>query len=448
MQFCDDLVSAQSLDAGNIHSARDQFIIPRHGEDEAIYFLGNSLGLQPKAAAARMQEVLDTWSALGVEGFFKGDTPWLQYHEQLAKPLSAVVGAFPEEVVVMNSLTVNLHLMLVSFYAPLGKRRKILCEAKAFPSDQYMLETHIRQRGLDPDEVLIEVGPREGTATIDEQDILEAIEEHKDTLALVFWGGVNYYTGQLFDMQAITRAGKAAGAKVGFDLAHAAGNVALQLHDWDVDFACWCSYKYLNSGPGAVGAAFIHQRYHNDQSLHRFAGWWGYKKETRFQMQQGFIPVASAEGWGLSTPSPLLFAAHLAALQLFEKTTIQALAEQGRTMSSYLIFLMGAINKQLPHPLIKVITPAGETERGCQVSLLMLQNGKGIFDELAANGVFADWREPDVIRVAPVPLYNRFEEIWKFKNILLAACKKFTTHDPSTTNGTDLQQENLPLRRT
>ncbi|HVG11918.1 MAG TPA: kynureninase, partial [Flavisolibacter sp.] len=286
--------------------------------------------------------------------------------------------------------------------------------------------------------VLIEVSPRDGLPTIDEQDILAAIEEHRDELALVFWGGVNYYTGQLFDMQVITKAGKAAGAKVGFDLAHAAGNVALQLHDWDVDFACWCSYKYLNSGPGAVGAAFIHQRYHTDTGVQRFAGWWGYRKETRFQMQKGFIPVASAEGWGLSTPSPLLFAAHLAALKLFERTPMQALAEQGRAMSNYLIFLLESINRQLPKPLIKVITPTWEAGRGCQVSMLMLEMGKEIFDELAANGVFADWREPDVIRVAPVPLYNTFEEIWKFKNILLTACKKFTTHDPSTTNGTDI----------
>ncbi len=438
MQFRDDLESAQFLDAGNSYSAREQFIIPQHGKGQAIYFLGNSLGLQPKRASARMQQVLDTWSSLGVEGFFKGDTPWLQYHDQLATLLSLVVGAHPEEVVVMNSLTVNLHLMLISFYEPAGKRTKILCEAKAFPSDQYMLETHIRQRGLDPDEILIEVGPREGSVIIEEQDILAAIEEHRDTLALVFWGGVNYYTGQLFDMKAITKAGRAVGAKVGFDLAHAAGNVALQLHDWDVDFACWCSYKYLNSGPGAVGAAFIHQRYHYDNKLQRFAGWWGYKKETRFQMQKGFLPVPSAEGWGLSTPSPLLFAAHLAALELFSTTPMQALAHQGRQMSSYLIFLLDTINKEFPRPVIRVLTPVGETQRGCQVSMLMLRNGKEIFNELAANGVFADWREPDVIRVAPVPLYNTFEEIWKFKNILLAACKKFTTHDPSTTDGTDL----------
>jgi kynureninase len=324
----------------------------------------------------------------------------------------------------MNSLTVNLHLMLVSFYQPEGKRIKILCEAKAFPSDQYMLETHIRQRGLKPDDVLIEVAPREGSFAISEADILAAIQEHKDDLALVFWGGVNYYTGQLFDMGAIASAAKAIGAKVGFDLAHAAGNVELHLHDWGVDFACWCNYKYLNSGPGAVGAAFIHERYHNDADLQRFAGWWGYRKETRFEMQKGFVPVASAEGWGLSTPSPLLFAAHKAALQVFEGVDMKDLAKRGREMSSFLVFLLESINAQLPTPMIEVITPKEEEARGCQVSMLMLQSGREVFEELAAKGVFADWREPDVIRVAPVPLYNTFEEIWTFKNIMLAACKK------------------------
>ncbi|HZH96269.1 MAG TPA: kynureninase, partial [Flavisolibacter sp.] len=329
-------------------------------------------------------------------------------------------------VVIMNALTVNLHLMLVSFYQPQGRRNKIICEAKAFPSDQYMLETHLRQRGLNPDDVLVEVAPKTSAFTIDEEDIIAAIEEHKDSVALVFWGGVNYYTGQVFNMQAIAGAAHKAGAKVGFDLAHAAGNVPLQLHDWDVDFACWCNYKYLNSGPGAVAGTYVHQRFHNDATLQRYAGWWGYKKETRFQMQKGFVPIASAEGWGLSTPSPILFAAHKAALEIFKEAGMENLAARGKWMSSYLLYLLNEVNAKAARPMIQVITPQKEEERGCQVSMLMLQDGKEIFEYLSLNGVFADWREPDVIRVAPAPLYNTFEELWQFGKIISEACKKQT----------------------
>ncbi len=423
MQFSNDIEFAKSLDKNDVVKFRDEFIIPQHNGKDAIYFLGNSLGLQPKNTATYIQDVLNTWAHLGVEGFFKGPQPWLDYHNTLAAPLAKIVGALPQEIVVMNSLTVNLHLLMVSFYQPVGKRTKIICEAKAFPSDQYMLETHIKQRGLNPDDVLIEIAPKAGKATIDVEDILAAIKEHGNTVALVFWGGVNYYTGQLFNIKNITEAAHAVGAKAGFDLAHAAGNVALQLHHWNVDFAAWCNYKYLNSGPGAVGAAYVHNRYHNDETLHRFAGWWGYKKETRFQMQQGFVPVASAEGWALSTPSPMLFAAHKAALQLFEKAGMEALHQKGVLLSSYLIHLLKDINNGLEQPVIKILTPQNERERGCQVSMLMLQNGAQIFNYLSANGVFADWREPDVIRVAPVPLYNTFEEVWTFANLLKQACK-------------------------
>jgi kynureninase len=423
MQFSNELSFARTLDKQSTINFRDQFIIPSHKGAEAIYFLGNSLGLQPKTTVSYIEKVLSSWSDFGVEGFFKGSEPWLQYHDGLADPLAKIVGALPDEVVIMNSLTVNLHLMMVSFYQPKGQRIKIICEAKAFPSDQYMLETHIRQRGYDPDEVLIEISPREGNFTINEEDIFTAIEKNKDQLALVMWGGVNYYTGQLFDMSAITRKAHEAGARVGFDLAHAAGNVDLQLHDWNVDFACWCNYKYLNSGPGTLGSAFIHRRHHNDDSLHRFAGWWGYRKDSRFLMQKGFIPIESAEGWGLSTPSPVLFAAHKASLEVFNKVSIKKLSVQGKLMSSYLIFILSEINSVCHEPLIKVITPQQEKERGCQVSMLMLKNGRDIYEYLSANGVFADWREPQVIRVAPVPLYNTFTEIWQFGNILREACK-------------------------
>jgi kynureninase len=297
MQFENSIEYAKSLDeADPLRKFRTEFIFPIVDEKEQIYFLGNSLGLQPKRTPLYIMQILDQWGQHGVEAFFTGEQPWLNYHDLLVQPLAKIVGALPQEVVVMNQLTVNLHLLLISFYQPIGKRNKIICEAKAFPSDQYMLETHIKQRGLHPKENLIEVAPRKGEELVCEEDILQAIEQYKDELALVFWGGVNYYTGQVFDMQKIVEAGHKAGAKVGFDLAHAAGNIKLQLHDWDADFACWCSYKYLNSGPGAIAGAFINERYHTDETLQRFAGWWGYKKEKRFLMEPGFDPIQTAEG--------------------------------------------------------------------------------------------------------------------------------------------------------
>jgi kynureninase len=421
MQFENTQAFARQLDgADTLKDLRKEFLFPQHEGKDAIYFLGNSLGLQPKRTAADIEAVMQQWQQFGVEAFFKGDDPWLLYHDKLVQPLATIVGALPSEVVVMNSLTVNLHLMLVSFYRPEGKRKKILCEAKAFPSDQYTLETHVKQRGFQYEEVVVEVAPREGEVNIRQEDILTAIEQHKEELALVFWGGVNYYTGQVFDMQAIAAAAHQAGAKVGYDLAHAAGNIELHLHDWEVDFACWCSYKYLNSGPGAIGAAFVHERYHTDESLQRFAGWWGYNKATRFKMQQGFDPIASAEGWQLSTPSPILYAAHYASLQLFDAAGFQALYKKGQQLSDYLLFLINQLNAETDQSLIHVLTP--EKEKGCQVSMLMLRNGRKVFDILFDNGVYADWREPDVIRVAPVPLYNTFEDVWQFANIMKEAC--------------------------
>ena len=423
MQFQNSLAFAQQLnEQDGLKSLRKEFVVPAHKEEEAIYFLGNSLGLRPKKTAACIDEILKQWDQFGVEGFFMGDEPWMDYHDKLTLPLAKIVGALPHEVVVMNSLTVNLHLMLASFYQPQGRRTKILCEAKAFCSDQYMLETHVRQRGLDPEDVIIEIHPRENEFIIREEDILSAIEQHRDELALVFLGGVNYYTGQVFDMQAIAAAAYRVGAKIGFDLAHAAGNVSLQLHDWNVDFACWCSYKYLNSGPGAIGGAFIHEKYHHDKSLNRFAGWWGYNKANRFKMQKGFDPIRSAEAWQLSTPPLMLYAAHKAALDLFEKAGMAALEKKGKLLSDYLLFLLKELNASFNKEIIRVLTPS--LDKGCQVSMLMRQNGRAVFDYLSDAGVFADWREPDVIRVAPVPLYNTFEEVWQFAQILQQACVK------------------------
>ncbi len=419
-------VFAQQLDKDDpLKDFRNQFIIPSVNGKEQIYFLGNSLGLQPKNAKGEIDKILDQWASYGVEGFFKGDDPWMNYHDQLTKPLAKIVGAQPHEISVMNQLTINLHLMMVSFYQPKGKRNKIICEAKAFPSDQYMFETHVKhyaclpdRQGFDPADVIIEVHPRKGEHIIRFEDILETIEQHKEELALVLWGGVNYYTGQLFDMEAITAAAQKAGAKVGFDLAHAAGNVPLQLHNWNVDFACWCSYKYLNAGPGAVAAVFIHERYHHDSNIPRYAGWWGYDKATRFKMEKGFNPILTAEGWQLSTPSYPMYALHKASLDIFEKAGWGALQKKQLQLNAYLWFLLSDVNKTTEEPIIEFITPQNQQERGCQVSMLMLRNGREIFDSLSKAGNMVDWREPNVIRLAPVPLYNTYEEVWRFANIL------------------------------
>ncbi|MFT3824630.1 MAG: kynureninase [Chitinophagaceae bacterium] len=418
MQFENSLSFARTLDSNDLlKDLRKEFIIPIHDGKEQIYFLGNSLGLQPVRTQSYLQQILSSWSKYGVEGFFMGEQPWMHYHDGLTNTLSTVVGALPHEVVVMNQLTVNLHLMMVSFYRPEGKRNKIICEAKAFPSDQYMFETHVKHHGFDPKEILIEVAPRTGEHHIRHEDIIAAIDRHKDELALVLWGGINYYSGQLFNIPAITEAAHAAGAKVGFDLAHAAGNVSLQLHHWNVDFACWCSYKYLNSGPGGVGGAYIHERYHNDPEIQRFAGWWGYDKKTRFLMQQGFKPVQSAEGWQLSTPALLLLASHKAALDIIEEAGWQNIQEKRKLLNAWLWFLLNEVNEQAGNQL-EIITPTGESEKGCQVSMHMLKNGKQVFDALSKAGVMTDWREPNVIRLAPVALYNSFEEVWQFNNIL------------------------------
>lgn len=426
MQFDHTLECAQQLDAADpLKHFRNEFIIPEREGKEQIYFLGNSLGLQPVRTKSYLQKVLDDWSTWGVEAFFMSEEPWMHYHDTLTKPLSNIVGAKDHEVVVMNQLTINLHLMLVSFYRPQGRRNKILCEAKAFPSDQYMLETHVKQRGLDPDEVIIEVGPRAGSHTIHRADILDAIGKHKDELALVLWSGVDYYSGQAHDIASITRAAHAVGAIAGFDLAHAAGNIPLKLHEWKVDFACWCSYKYLNAGPGGMGGVYIHEKYHRVPGIPRFAGWWGYDKATRFLMKKGFVPIPTAEGWQVSTPSPLLYAAHRASLEIFEEAGFEKLQAKSKLLYSYLCYLLDGINNE---GIIQFITPRADEEHGCQLSMLMLRNGKAIFEALFEAGVMTDWREPNVIRLAPVPLYNSFAEVWQFAHILSQILQQHVEH--------------------
>ena len=412
---------AKNLDIDDpLKDFREKFLIPSINGKEQVYFLGNSLGLQSKNIKEEINKILDQWARSGVEGFFIGKDRWLDYHDQLTKPLSGIVGAKPDEITVMNQLTVNLHLMMVSFYQPKGKRNKILFEAKAFPSDQYMLETHIRSRGLDPAQVLIEVAPRDGEHVIRNEDITDIIDEHRDELALTLFSGVNYYTGQVYDIKVITEAAHRVGAIAGFDLAHAAGNISLQLHDWNVDFACWCSYKYLNSGPGAMGGVFIHERFHDDKSISRFGGWWGYDKDTRFKMEKGFKPIPTAEGWQISTPSILLYASQKAALRIFEQAGWKELQAKQQTLNNYLWLVLDELNGSLEKKVIEFITPKNSEVISCQVSMLMLKRGKEIFEELGRQGVMVDWREPNVIRMAPVPLYNTFEDVWRFGNIILS----------------------------
>lgn len=419
MNYQNTQTFAQQLDANDpLRHFRERFHIPQINGADAIYFTGNSLGLQPKTTAQYVQQELNDWARYGVEGHFHAQHPWFSYHEIFPQQLSAIVGALPEEVVVMNQLTVNLHLLMVSFYQPDAKRYKILCEAKAFPSDQYAIESQVEFHGYEPGEAIIEFAPREGEHHVRTEDILRLIEQHKDSLALVLIGGVNYYSGQVFDMKTITEAAHRAGAVAGFDLAHAAGNIPLDLHNWQVDFACWCSYKYLNSGPGGVAGVFIHQKHIADKDLPRLAGWWGHKKETRFQMRKGFDPIPTAEGWQLSNAPVLSMAAHKAALDIFTEAGMPALYAKGQLLAGYLHYVLNDLNQSIQHAVIEVITPTAPAERGCQVSILMLERGREVFNALMDQGVIADWREPNVIRVAPVPLYNTFEDVWKFGRII------------------------------
>lgn len=421
MHFENNLEFAKQLDQQDpLSHFREKFFIPSMHGREVIYFTGNSLGLQPRSTKQYVNQELDDWAAMGVEGHFHAKNPWFPYHEIFPAQLSKIVGCLPEEVVVMNQLTVNVHLLMVTFYRPTKQRFRIICEARAFPSDQYAMESQVRFHGFDPAEAIIEVEPRAGEHSLRTEDIIATIDKYANETALVFFGGVNYYSGQVFDMKAITAAAQQAGAYAGFDLAHAVGNVRLDLHNWNVDFACWCSYKYLNSGPGGVAGVYIHHRHATNAHLPRFAGWWGYTKDTRFKMQKGFEAIPTAEGWQLSNAPVLSMAAHKAALDIFDEAGMEALQMKSRLMTDYLLFILDEINNKRTNKIIEVITPKERDARGCQVSMLMRERGREIFDGLIAQGVLADWREPDVIRIAPVPLYNTFEEIFRFGNIISA----------------------------
>lgn len=416
-----DLQYARSLDAqDSLSRFRSEFCIPQHAESDCIYFTGNSLGLQPRKAADALNLELQDWAEHGVEGHFRARHPWVNYHERFTEGLCHLTGGLPHEVVAMNALTVNLHLLLVSFYRPAGNRTKILCEAKAFPSDQYALASQIRYHGFDPEADLIEVAPRPGEHVLRIEDIEAAIFEAGDTLATVMMGGVNYYSGARLDMERITAAAHSVNAHCGFDLAHAMGNVPLSLHKWGVDFACWCSYKYLNSGPGAVSGVFIHEKHVGDPDIPRFNGWWGHNSGRRFLMEDQFDAMPSAEAWQMSNAPVLNMAVHKVALDLFLAAGLPALRERGDRLTLYLEQAIQDAAEQTQAQL-EVITPSDPAERGCQLSVVAHEFGRPLFDSLTQAGVVADWREPNVIRMAPVPLYNSFEDISRFHAILLDA---------------------------
>ena len=392
-------------------SYNDKFHFPvQENGNKHIYLCGNSLGLQAKITESYVKQELDDWKALGVEGHFHAQNPWLPYHEFLSESYSKIVGSKKSEVIAMNTLSVNLHLMMVSFYRPNETKNKIIIEGDAFPSDIYAVESHMKHHGIDPSESLIKLRPREGEVIIRLEDIINVIEQNSESVSLIMLGGVNYYTGQLFDMKKITQVAHNHGILVGFDLAHAVGNVLLSLHDWNVDFAVWCSYKYLNSGPGSVAGAFIHERHHN-KNLERFAGWWGHDKESRFKMPDQFQPIQTAEGWQLSNPSILSLAAVRASLSLFDEVGMSQLITKSKNLTSYLVFLLN----QIPTDRINIITPE---QRGCQISISVKNGNKDLFNEIAKRGVIVDWREPDVIRVAPVPLYNSYLDVYNFYQVL------------------------------
>lgn len=410
-----------ALEADSQDSLKDfrkKFLFPQHDGRDVIYFCGNSLGLQPTSTRNYIQQELDDWAKYAVEAHFSSIKPWVDYHELFPMPLAKLTGALPEEVVAMNQLTSNIHFLFVSFYRPTKERYKILCEAGAFPSDRYAIESQVKFHGYNPADAIIELSPRTGEHTIRHEDVLSAIEKNKNELALIFIGGVNYYSGQVFDMKSITEAGQKAGATVGFDLAHAIGNIKLSLHEWNVDFAVWCSYKYLNSGPGSVGGAYIHERHAKNISLPRFAGWWGHDKVNRFKMEKNFRAMPTAEGWQLSNAPVLSMAAHKASLDIFEEAGMDLLIEKSRKLTGYLEFVIEKVNNKMESKnwKLEIITP---TERGCQLSIIARGLGKSLHEKLSANGVMADWREPNVIRCAPVPLYNSFVDIFRFGEIIL-----------------------------
>ena len=410
---------ALTMDArDSLANYRERFCFPKteDGED-CIYLCGHSLGLQPKTARASIEQALNDWAELGVEAHFSAPNPWMPYHRLLAQQTASLVGARPEEVVVMNSLTVNLHLMMVSFYRPTSQRHKVLIEQGAFPSDQYAVQSQISFHGFTPVTSLLELAPRAGESCIRDEDILSLIDREGDSIALILLGGVNYATGQAFDIAGITKAGHKRGCVVGFDLAHAAGNLPLHLHDWGPDFAVWCSYKYLNGGPGCAGGCFVHDRHARAWRIPRFAGWWGHDERVRFQMAPNFQPMTGAEGWQISNPSVLSLAALRASMDIFHEAGMERLRSKSVSLTSYLEFLLS----QHASPRFSVITPTDTKRRGAQISIRILINGRSLCEELSKSGIIGDWREPDTFRVAPVPLYNSYLDVFRFVQKFAAA---------------------------
>jgi kynureninase len=425
-KFINTLENARLMDKNDpLAKYRNEFLIPSANGKPLIYFCGNSLGLQPKRAKNQIVEELNKWEEHGVEGHFKPAQPWISYHVELKKNMASLVGAEASEIAIMNTLSVNIHLLMVSFYHPTSQRFKIICEHGTFPSDLYAMISQAKFRGLDPDQVIVELKPRKGEETLRTADILEAIMQHRDELALVFMGGVNYYTGQAFDMKEITNAGHNAGAIVGFDLAHAAGNLELLLHEWNVDFAVWCTYKYLNSGPGGISAAFVHEKHSNRTDLHRFTGWWGNELPSRFKMNREFVPAAGADGWQLSTSPIMLMAPLKSSLEIFNEAGFGNLVRKRKLLTSFLEQIINEVAKKHEDQItIRIITPKNEEEKGAQLSIVIEKNGRLIFEQLYENGIIADWREPQVIRLAPAPLYNTFEEVYRFGKIFDSVVEK------------------------
>ena len=418
MIYKNTLDFARQLDqADPLRLYRDRFNIPQRNGQALIYLCGNSLGLQPKTARAALDQELTTWQNLGVEGWFDkpeaAEQPWLRYHETCKEALAHIVGAQPGEVCPMNALTVNLHLLLASFYRPNAQKDKILTIKGDFPSDQYALETHVKQHNRVPADTIIEVAPRADDGLIHTTDIQTAIAEHADSLAVIWMSGLNYYTGQAYNMAAIAETARKHCVPIGFDLAHAIGNIPMRLHDWGVDFATWCSYKYLNGGPGAISGVFVHEKYH-DQMLPRLAGWWGYREDKRFEMTPGFLPAPGADGWQVSTPNILALSLHRAAIAITAEAGMVALRQKSEHLTGYLEYILNQLEEVI------ILTPDDPNQRGCQLSLLVRKNGKGVFNYLTEQGIIGDWREPDCIRLAPTPLYNTFEDVWRVGDVLKA----------------------------
>ncbi|RZK67628.1 MAG: kynureninase [Pedobacter sp.] len=426
MKLENTLAFANALDQKDqLKEFRAQFLFPKYKNKSFIYMCGNSLGLQPKIAKEVLNNQLDNWANYAVEGWFDGEEPWMFYHKELKRLMAPIVGASPAEVCPMNTLTVNLHLLMVSFYQPKGKRFKIIMEGGAFPSDQYAIESQVKFHGFDPNDAIIEVFPREGEDTLRTEDILAKITENGEEIALVLFGGINYYTGQWYNMEAVTKTGHNVGAIVGWDLAHAAGNVPVKLHDWGVDFACWCSYKYQNSGPGGISGIFVHEKHFQNDKLNRFAGWWGYQESKRFRMEKGFIPESGADGWQVSCTQVMPMALYHASLQIFEKAGfIDTLRKKSIDLTNYLEFVINEVNKELNDEQYKIITPKNSKDRGAQLSIIAKNKGKVVFDGLVDAGILGDWREPNVLRLSPIPLYNSFEDIYLTGKALIEVSEK------------------------